>query len=254
MGTLLEKSFLKDSDNALRQIHELVKDSNDRLAFNGINFSERYAKDYSKVSIALKLRSLGEGKNYNLFVKAIPFGDADIMSAGGKPSQLNFPDDGNWSLTTQCYRDQGIVFVDKTAFMESPQEIISSFVWFQPVNHGGCFWRQALYFFLRLGQFEMCFVPPYGKMEGASIGNTVKGGESTDQMVKSRTQVMNNLSNNNCNFPALAFRHLDLEAFLRGVLVVHLTGNDIGVSIRPIEEGVIPLYEIEDVGIGSFNL
>ena len=65
---------------------------------------------------------------------------------------------------------------------------------------------------------------------------------------------MNHIPNDDGEFFALAFDNLDLKAFLRGVLVVHLAGNDIRVSVRPIEEGVIPLYEIDEVGIGPFNL
>ncbi len=113
-------SFNSQQDS-LNYVDHLVQDSRSWLANNNVNIVDRYEK--CELEIALQFLPMwGTGELY-LIIRAIPL-------PGYERERSIFSNTDSRSKASYTHKYDGLMFIGITQFVQGPQQIIPSYVWF----------------------------------------------------------------------------------------------------------------------------
>ncbi len=241
-----EESLLKKSDRAAREIEKLLKDSDDRLSFNGLNLAKRYVE--GDLEIAIRYCGAGghsDNSSHHIFVKACGgrhFDQARLVNGLYAKIEAGIEHRrSDWNY--------GFVKVGVSEIVEGPKKVVPSAVWFEPANHAPGIFSEYLFFFLGSLTFKYLLVSGDRKV-GASSGVPVFYCEGSRKMIQRRSGIAEGVANAGVERPRQGPDKFDLEPLLRR-LNVDVSPNGIRLGFK---EGPNLGGHIFDVAIGPFNL
>lgn len=277
-GSQSEKSILERQKYALNQLSNLTQMSNDRLTFGNLNIVDRYIEN--RLKICVKFRSKATGSEFKLILGAtkvfkpyagystlknnfgLTFGhDLGEVCCGWVENKMTSSTRAN-GMECSFINNDGVevgnnvkndgddrnMFVFSIQVMKQPEEFIPTSIRLQCSNHLLPI-RTNKFCFLSKFIFESIDV--FAKREIDFIAaSRMLDCQSTSKVVQARSQIMENLSNNNLEFFGWRNSQRNLK-YLYAKLTIYL-GYE-GIRFRVEESGDFP-FQIEDLGFGPFDL
>ena len=130
-------------NQVINEVDKLMQAWDQRIRFGNLRLAERFLNFDLNILLHLRFDSGEEGiLGFHQISSAIPIGSKEKVVSQGK---------------------EGTVLVDVVKLVDSPERIIPTFVWFEPVDCLNSLQKHSLYFFLGLSASYISTVSAIGK-------------------------------------------------------------------------------------------
>lgn len=240
-----EKPILDDFHDSTREVGELLKRCDERLTFDNLNIAERYVRN--DFNICVNLRPVGYGQDEYFFISRLPIGGGGYRAPANAGSNRELPTCGE---RASCQRYECLVFVHNVNGVESVEQIVPSFIWFEGMDHGGGIRAQSLYFFLNAGRFKVFLASPGREIGIRNLGRAILHGKGAGSVIERRAQSVDDFTGNNGDLAGRGELH---ASFQQVILSTRINLFEKLIDIQ-FPEIFYEHYQFLDVGIGPFNL
>jgi hypothetical protein len=251
-GELAEDSLREDADDTFGEVDELLECWQNRLTFEDLRLAEHWAKGELEFVVFIELLSGAmEGKSSNFVAlfqgeKRLPRFEA----SQGRAIRQTVAGKNPERVEQRPYRGECLMFVESVEFMDEPERLASSFVWFEPADQLCNILTGTLYF-SSPGGFK-CF-PRAADWESGSCPDLlpIQTNGLTDNVIKGSAEVMSAVSDHCAPDQRRWFDGREFTDVLSGIRIYVSRDKVVFVSVlQPYDR----LLKVNEVLFGPFDL
>ena len=201
-------------DEALNHLKEMLKDSKNRLLGNTLNIVKNYLEGVFVLKILFSINGTSD-KNYFVF-HAIPLrGDEKLRPFPSPISTLQVA-----QSSTDRERPDNSMFLGITKGVQTPDQIIPSFVWFERGDEVSDFRRYPLTDTISKDSMKFCGIfPNREKGSPFKVKSISQRSDGINNLVESGAQVINNIKHMPVQGNRHGFGKLQLKQVMRTICV-----------------------------------
>jgi len=235
----------QSSKDAINYAKQITEDAKHWVSTHNIHLVERYIKGELQIVVLNECAGCGNGK-YDLLFNNIPFGYQNSGRSIGRTRNLRMTNVHSTRFNPD--RSEHPVLICSAYPIESPNEIIPSFVWLETSQErknilieifGPSLFEHALKISKTVGNGEIGLL---GGTDGfASNRNSVP------RLIQGDSEIVNRIGGDNCKFIRKRFGKFNLVKIVNSIRICL---SDSGVWLS-IEKDLDPLFKINDVFLCS---